>query len=174
MRVKIKKLHPDAVIPFKIYPSDLCYDVVAVSEEEIAPNIWRYGLGFALQIERDKEHIGDDIVQYDRYGESPAVVREKVIDFSESDIKLSVDFRPRSSIYKTGMSLANTPATGNENYTGEYKLVFYHLMPNMPRYKVGDKIAQCKIGVTFPIDFREVEELNKTDRDAGGFGSTGK
>lgn len=53
MNVKIKKLHPNAKIPEKSHEDDFCYDCYAVSEEEVAPNIWRYGLGFALQIERD-------------------------------------------------------------------------------------------------------------------------
>lgn len=166
MIVKIKKLHPDAVIPFKTYPSDFCYDVVAVSEEEIAPNVWRYGLGFALQIDRNKEICDICIGGTDGYGGDRVYLDNKTC--------FSIDFRPRSSIYKKGMILANSQATIDENYIGEIKLIFYHLMPNMPRYKVGDKIAQCKIGVTFPIDFQEVEGLNKTDRDAGGFGSTGK
>lgn len=33
MEVKIKKLDENAVVPFKTYDSDFCYDVVAVSEE---------------------------------------------------------------------------------------------------------------------------------------------
>ena len=33
--------------------------------------------------------------------------------------------------------------------------------------------AQMKIGITVPIEFVEVEELNETERGNGGFGSTG-
>lgn len=174
MKVKIKKLHPDAVIPFKTYPSDFCFDCVAVSEEEVAPNVWKYGLGFALQIVRGKETIEYGIAQCDSYGNSSVVVKEKTIDFTESNIKLSVDFRPRSSIWKTGMMLSNSEGTVDENFTNEISAVFYHVMPNMPRYKVGDKICQCKIGITFPIDFIEVEELEERDRGMKGYGSTGK
>ena len=36
MKVKVKKLNENAVIPFKTYEKDFCYDVVAVSEEEVA------------------------------------------------------------------------------------------------------------------------------------------
>lgn len=49
MLVNIKKLHKDAVVPFKAHEDDFCYDMVAVSEEEIAPNVWKYGLGVAIQ-----------------------------------------------------------------------------------------------------------------------------
>ena len=170
MKVNIKKLHKDAVIPFKAYDKDFCYDVVAVSEEEIAPNVWRYKLGIAMQIDRLEELVGNIYESvFPREG-----LQECVLSLKDSPINLSLDFRPRSSIWKTGMVLANSQATGDEGYTGEYMLVFYHVMPNMPRYKVGDKIAQMKIGVTFPIDFEEVSELSETERGEGGFGSSGK
>lgn len=173
MKVNIKKLHKDAVIPFKTYPSDFCYDVVAVSEEEIAPNVWKYGLGIALQIMRDTEIIENPIADVDRYGNCYGTIGGKGIDLHNSNIKLSIDIRPRSSIHKTGMVMANSQATIDENYNGEIFLVFYHVLPNMPRYKVGNAIAQMKIGTTFPINFVEVEELSKTDRNDGGFGHTG-
>jgi dUTPase len=44
----------------------------------------------------------------------------------------------------------------------------------MPRYRVGDKIAQLKIGITFPIKFIEVEEFDETERGMRGYGSSGK
>ena len=44
----------------------------------------------------------------------------------------------------------------------------------MPRYQPGDRVAQMKIGFTLPIEFIEVDELNKTERGDGGFGSTGQ
>ena len=39
---------------------------------------------------------------------------------------------------------------------------------------MGDKIAQMKIGVTYPIEFIEVEELEETERGMKGYGSSGK
>lgn len=164
MIVKIKKLHEDAVIPFKKYDSDFCYDVVATSEEEVAPNVWKYGLGIALQIDRDKEICDVYIGATDGYGGDRVYLDRKMC--------FSIDLRPRSSIYKTGMILSNCTATIDENYTNEISAIFYHVMPNMPRYKVGDKIGQIKIGVTFPIDFVEVEELDERDRGLNGYGST--
>lgn len=89
-----------------------------------------------------------------------------------SPLNLSIDIRPRSSVWKTGMVLSNCEGTGDEGYTNEYSAVFYHVMPNMPRYKVGDKIAQLKIGITFPIDFVEVEEFEETERGLRGYGSS--
>ena len=166
MEVKIKKTHPDAVIPYKTHSSDFCYDCVAISEEEIAPNVWKYGLGIAFQIERKRECIGSEL-----FSESG---RDLWFDFRLSDINLSIDARPRSSVWKTGMVLSNCEGTIDEDFIGEVSAVFYHLMPNMPRYKVGDRVCQIKLGSTLPMDFYEVEELNATDRGDGSYGSTGR
>lgn len=148
MKVKIKKLHKNAIVPYKTYPNDFCYDVIAISCEEIAPNVYRYGTGLAFQIERDNTDDGY--------------------------CNLSIDFRQRSSVWKTGMILANAVGTIDEPYTGEVTAVFYHVMPNMPIYRVGDKIGQIKIGITKPIEFEVVDALDITDRGSKGYGSTGK
>lgn len=166
MQVNIKLLHEKAYIPFKTYDSDFCYDCIAVSEEEVAPNVWKYGLGFSLQIERGIEQIRT----YDMYRQSHGVA----VDLNMSDVRLSFSLRPRSSVWKTGMVLSNSIGTVDEGYIGEVSAVFYHVMPNMPRYKVGDKICQIMISATLPIEFNVVKELKETDRGTGGYGSTDK
>lgn len=125
MKVKIKKTHPNAQIPFKHYEDDFCYDCVATSCEEIAPNVYKYGLGFAAQI--DSEYI--------------KVMRK-------GGYVLSIDARPRSSVWKTGMVLSNCQGTIDEGFTGSISAIFYHVIPSLPRYKEGDKICQIKIGMT--------------------------
>lgn len=147
MLLKIKKLNPLAQIPERKKTGDLCFDVYAVSEEEVAPNVWRYGLGFAVEMEKED-------------GDNP-------------NYTYSLDLRPRSSIWKTGMSLANSEGTVDMGYRGEIMAVFYHVIPSMPRYKVGDRVCQCKIGFTVPTNIIEVDELSETERGATGFGSTG-
>lgn len=161
MKVKVKKLSNKAVLPYKKYMPDFCYDVVATSCEEVAPNVYKYGLGLAFQIERDIERITDIGKIEEWYAHC-------------SRLNLSLDFRPRSSVWQTGMVLSNCEGTIDELYTGEVSAVFYHIMSNMPKYEVGDRIGQIKIGVTFPIEFVEVEELDKTARGDGGYGSTGR
>ena len=148
MKVKVKKLNENAVIPFKTYEKDFCYDVVAVSEEEIAPNVWKYGIGLAFQIDRDDLYALDNV-------------------------NVSIDFRPRSSVWKTGMVLSNCEGTIDELYTGEVFATFYHVFQNMERYKVGQRIGQIKNGITTPIEFVVVDELSETERGSGSYGSTG-
>ena len=170
MKVKIKKTQKNATIPYKTHAEDFCYDCVAISEEEVAPNVWKYGLGLAFQIERDIEALSSSI-SFDGGRES---FYKKVFDFSRSPIQLSIDARPRSSVWKTGMILSNCEGTIDELYRGEVSAVFYHVFPHMPRYKVGDRICQIKLGFTLPMEFVEVGELGETSRGEGGYGSTGR
>ena len=159
--------------PFKTHDDDFCYDVVATSCEEVAPNVYKYGLGLAFQIERGYEHIGREKIEINE-GQFKARLNDWYYGFCGSPLNLSIDFRPRSSVWKTGMSLSNCEGTIDEGYINEVSAVFYHLMPNMQKYEVGNRIGQIKIGVTMPIEFVEVEELDETSRGMGGFGSTGK
>ena len=59
-------------------------------------------------------------------------------------------------------------------YVGEYQAFFYRFDKSMPDYEIGDRVCQLKVGFTPKIGFTKVDELNQTDRGAGGFGSTGK
>lgn len=169
MKVKFKRYHKDAKIPAKAYDKDFCHDLYAVSEEEIAPNVWKYGFGFGLQIERGEEAILREKMNVNFSGQA---FRSTLVNLEDSPLNLSIDIRPRSSVWKTGMVLSNCVGTGDEGYTNEYSAVFYHVLPDMPRYRVGDKIAQMKIGITCPIEFVEVEEFEETERGMRGYGSS--
>lgn len=87
--------------------------------------------------------------------------------------RTQLDLRPRSSIHKTGLLLSNSIGTGDEAYTGEYKAVFYNVLPQLPNYEVGDRILQIQIPGYRHLEFVEVESLDETERGDGGFGSTG-
>lgn len=80
---------------------------------------------------------------------------------------------PRSSIHKYGFILSNSVGIGDSGYIGEYKAVFYKIIPSLPDYEVGDRILQIQIPNVFELDFIEVDELLTTERGEGGFGSSG-
>lgn len=176
MEVKIKKLHKDAVIPYKAHQSDFCYDCVAISEEEVAPNVWKYGLGLAFQIERGRTPVSvGQMILSDPDGENfTKKIFSMITDLTYSKVSMSIDARPRSSVWKTGMVLSNCEGTIDEDYRGEVSAVFYHVMPNLPRYKVGDRVCQIKLGLALPIEFVEADELSETERGTGGYGSSGR
>lgn len=150
LKVKVKKTHPGAVLPRKTYDKDFCYDVVATSVEEVAPNVYKYGIGLAFEIVRDTK------------------------DLRSEDLSLSIDFRPRSSVWKTGLVLSNCEGTIDELFRGEVSAVFYHVVRELPIYKCFERIGQIKIGITTPIEFVECDELSESERGTNGYGSTGK
>ena len=173
MKVKVKKLNEDAVIPSRAYDRDFGYDVVAISEEQIAPNVWKYGIGLAFQIERGHEVIAKSESNI-KFPNGADLFLDTTVDIRKSPINLSIDFRPRSSVWKTGMVLSNCVGTIDEGFVSGISAIFYHVMPDMPRYRIGDKIGQIKLGMAFPMEFVEVDELDDTERGENGYGSSGR
>lgn len=144
--IKFKKLHHNAEMPSKAYPSDTGYDIKSIGFT-IGENYIEYQTGIAVSLPEG-------------YG---------------------LQIRPRSSISKKDLILCNGPGTLDTNYTGEILIRFklsrdqISLSPTPIIYGVGDKIAQLVIEkVEQDFLWEEVEELPKTDRGAGGFGSTDK
>ncbi len=89
------------------------------------------------------------------------------------------DLRPRSSISKYELVLANSVGTIDSDYRGELILKFkpsahYVVNGEGVMYNVGDRIAQLVILPYPKVSFVEVDELSDTERGTGGFGSTNK
>ncbi|MBP3885596.1 MAG: dUTP diphosphatase [Olsenella sp.] len=83
--------------------------------------------------------------------------------------------QPRSGLaLKAGLSMVNTPGLIDAHYRGELKVCAINLDPNEPiAIKRGDRIAQLVIQRVPVVSLLEVDELDETDRGAGGFGSSG-
>lgn len=81
---------------------------------------------------------------------------------------------PRSSVCKTGLSLANSVGVIDSDYRGSISFVFYKDVPCIAPYLPGDRIGQLVIVPIPEVDFVEVEELSETERGKGGYGSTGR
>ncbi len=77
---------------------------------------------------------------------------------------------PRSSISNTGHQLLNSVGVIDSGYRGEIKIRLSYTTLNT--YKVGDKIAQLIILKLPFVDIEEVDELDISERNEGGFGST--
>lgn len=139
MKVKIKKLHPDAIIPSYARSGDAGMDLVAISVSSPG-SLLTYGTGLSVEI-------------------------------PEGFVGLIF---PRSSIYKTGFILSNSIGVIDSGYRGEIMIKFYDQFKSVIKYNIGDKIAQLIIMPHPQIELEEVEELETSERGAGGFGSTGK
>lgn len=83
--------------------------------------------------------------------------------------------RPRSGLaVKHGISIVNAPGTIDADYRGEVKIALINLGPEPVTIKRGDRIAQMVIQQVCQVRINVVDQLNDTDRSAGGFGHTGR
>jgi len=154
MKVKIKKINPNAVIPTYSKPGDGGMDLVATSIIKDTPEQITYGMGIALE-------IPDGFVG---------------LIFPRSSIrKTGLDLSNSVGVCDSGYR-GELQATFNKVYGGDR---FYDETKNTEDtsnefYKVGDRIAQIMIIPYPPIEFVQVDELSDSERGDGGFGSTGK
>lgn len=82
---------------------------------------------------------------------------------------------PRSGLAaKHGLSVVNTPGTIDADYRGEIKVcLINHDLHEPIEITRGMRIAQLVIQRVELVDFAEVDDLDDTERGAGGYGSTG-
>lgn len=82
--------------------------------------------------------------------------------------------RPRSGLaYRNGITMLNTPGTIDADYRGELKVLAVNLGDEPFVINHGDRIAQMVIAPVTQAEIEEVDDLSKTERADGGFGSTG-
>ncbi len=86
-----------------------------------------------------------------------------------------VQIRPRSGLAaKSSMSVLNTPGTIDSDYRGEIKIILFNHGKEEFIINNNDRVAQMILMPIIKAEFEEVEDLPKTLRGSGGFGSTGK
>lgn len=76
---------------------------------------------------------------------------------------------------REGLALVNAPGLIDSGYRGEIKVIVVNLDPSdVVHVERGDKIAQLVIQPVVSAELVEVDDLEATERGAGGFGSTGR
>jgi dUTP pyrophosphatase len=143
MKIKIKKMHPHAVIPSYAKVGDAGMDLVATSIISETDTQITYGLGIALEIREG--FVG---LVFPR-----SSIRKTRLQLSNS--VGVVDSGYRGELQAT----FNKITTTIENQKNDYK--------------VGDRVCQIVIIAHPPIQLIEVDELSDSERGEGGFGSTG-
>ena len=143
MDVKFKKLHEDAKIPSYAHDTDAGLDLTAVS----------------LTQEFDKSN---KLVLVYHTG--------LAVEIPEGYVGLIF---MRSSVSNKSISLTNAVAVIDSGYRGELLLKYKITTDSLPTiYQPGEKIGQLII-IPYPkINPIEAEELDSSDRNEGGFGST--
>ncbi|MCB5943319.1 dUTP diphosphatase [Acidocella sp. KAb 2-4] len=82
--------------------------------------------------------------------------------------------RPRSGLaLKHGITLPNSPGTIDEDYRGEVGVIVLNTGAAPFEVTRGMRIAQAVVAPVVRALWQVVEDLDETERGAGGFGSTG-
>lgn len=83
--------------------------------------------------------------------------------------------RPRSGLAaQYGVTVLNAPGTIDSDYRGEIKVILINLGPSAFVVKRGERIAQLVFQRVLRGRLKEVEKLDLTERNDGGFGHTGR
>ena len=83
--------------------------------------------------------------------------------------------RPRSGLaFKQGLTVLNTPGTIDADYRGEIKVILVNLSNDTVTIDDGERVCQMVVAAHARVEWTECDELDDTDRGAGGFGHTGK
>jgi len=151
--LKIKKLHEEAVIPKYAHEGDAGFDLSAIISE--------------------RDCMGKIT---DSYAVAPGekYIAKTGLAFAVPD-GYELQVRPRSGLaYKHGITVINSPGTVDSGYNGEVMVILLNTGKQSFEIKSGDRIAQGVINKLPSVAIREVDELDETERGAGGFGSTGR
>lgn len=166
MNVKIKRLHPDAVIPQYAKQGDAGFDLVAVEDVIVEPGAtvkvptglaFEIPAGYELQI-RPRSGITAKTKLRVQLGTVDAGYR--------GEVGVIVDNIAEDSFGNVVPYLShidgNDYRTDGEIYPNETYIILK-----------GDRIAQGVIAPVNHATFTEVDNLGESERGEGGFGSTG-
>ena len=95
--------------------------------------------------------------------------------FMEIPEGYEIQIRPRSGLaLKNGITCLNTPGTIDSDYRGELKILLINLSNEPQVISNNDRIAQLILAKVEKAEILPVQQLEETERAAGGFGHTGK
>jgi dUTP pyrophosphatase len=82
--------------------------------------------------------------------------------------------RPRSGLaLRHGVTLLNSPGTVDSDYRGEVGVILVNHGAEPFTIRRGERIAQLVFARVAEVEWREVSELEASERGEGGFGSSG-
>jgi dUTP pyrophosphatase len=84
-----------------------------------------------------------------------------------------LEVRPRSGLGAKGVVMTNAPGTIDRDYSGEVRVPLTYLFEGAYEIATGDRIAQIRVVLDHPTEFRRGHVAPVEGRE-GGFGSTGR
>lgn len=150
LKIKLKKLHPNAIIPKQATEFAGGWDVTATEIIQEADDFVICKLGFALELP-----IGYKLTLVPRSSLTKTKwILQNSPGLGDADYTGEYQYRFRALPLIEDLFV---------DYIIDY--------PEFP-YKVGDRIGQVYLEEVIPMEFEEVDELSETERGEGGFGST--
>ena len=144
MKIDLKKINENAIVPTQGHKADAGYDLYACLEVDgiIYPGeTLKIPTGIAVEI--PEGYFGGV--------------------FARSGLATKQGLRP-----------ANCVGVIDAHYRGEIIVALHNDSKTPQKISHGDRIAQLIMIPILSIEFNVVDELSETDRGSGGFGSTGK
>ena len=124
------------------------------------------------------EHDGD--AGFDLYSNENTILKPMERKLIGTGISMAFEkgfeaqVRPKSGLaMKHGITMLNTPGTIDSGYRGEVKVIVINLGDEDYKVEKGKKICQVVFNKIEEPEIVEAEELEKSSRGQGGFGSTG-
>tara|TARA_Y100000389_G_C17449264_1_gene513642 strand:+ start:1789 stop:2412 length:624 start_codon:yes stop_codon:yes gene_type:complete len=149
----------------------------------VVPKVQIKFLNKSTNVDPDYFHEGDSGFDFRASIDSPVTLKpleRKLIPtglYFEVPRGYELQVRPRSGLaLKNGITVLNTPGTVDSNYRGEIKIILINLSDENFIIENGDRVSQ---GVISPVldkvwgELNKVSTLNTSNRELGGFGSTG-
>jgi dUTP pyrophosphatase len=159
--IKIKKLFEDTIIPERAHATDSGIDLFACKFEKI----YRRGDDFGGSINENFTNL--DIPPGGR-----ALINTGISATVGPGYEIQI--RPRSGLaLKNGLTVLNTPGTIDEAYRGPICVIIINHSGMTQTIKKGSKIAQMVVCPVTLNNISIVPDLDDTERNANGFGSTG-
>lgn len=161
LKIPFKKLHKDTITPIPSNPDDAGADARIKGFKKIAH-------------EADKRELIE--LDVDSYTLKPLERIGCPLGFATA-IPEGYYFAvvPRSGLALwDGISIVNTPGTIDAGYRNEWMAIVINLSNKDVTLKRGERICQLILRKMYNYEFEEVDELPKSERGLGGFGSTGK
>ena len=145
-------------------------DAIKVEVKRLA-----HGEGLALPAYATTGSAGMDVVSAEDITIAPGARHAVATGLSVAIPQgFEIQVRPRSGLaFKHGITVPNTPGTIDSDYRGELKVLLINHGSEDFAIARGDRVAQLVLAPVVQAAWNEVDELDTTQRGAGGFGSTG-
>ena len=167
MKIKYKKLAPEAKEPFRLYNMDAGFDMFATSMIE-TDNFIEYKTGIAFQIPEGMVGMvfpRSSITKYD-------MMLKNSVGIIDSSFRGEIVFRFVKVINELYSNIDNANTHGI--YYEDGKAINIALLNrHMKLYDIDDRIGQIIFMPLPEVTLVESDELSNTERGEGGFGSTG-